>query len=648
MRRYRFFLFAISFLGFSFSHSLNALQKDAQQKTVTYGDIAISPDGANLAWVEGQTGTRKHVLHLAKSSGGDGVEIGLQGGASTRADRTPAWSPDSKSVAFLSDDDKGDPELYLAVATARTARKLASLKGFAERPHWSPDGTQVAFLYVEGASGGGPLMAAGPQTGVIDNAFHNQRIGIVNVGSGKITMGSPADRHVYDFDWSPDSKRLVATAAPGPGDNNWWIAQLYVFNAASGSGAPIYKPKLQIAVPRWSPDGSKIAFIEGLMSDEGFHGGDLYTIAASGGEPTDRTPGRKTSPSSVVWRGADSLLFSEYTGGGVNLSTISLTANTIETLWHGEEEARTAGNFPNMDVAKDGRTVGIVRSSFDSPPEVWAGPIGDWKQVTKKNASLHPAWGAAKNLEFTNKGATVQAWLIPPAKPASGKSPLVVQVHGGPSSVVTPRWPEADNNIALLAERGYYVLLPNPRGSYGQGEQFTQANVKDFGYGDLSDILAAVDAAAAKFPIDLERTGITGWSYGGYMTMFAVTQTTRFKAAVAGAGIANWTSYYGENLIDQWMIPFFGASVYDDPAAYAKSSPINFIKQVKTPTLVVVGEQDAECPAPQSFEFWHALKALGVPTQLVVYPGEGHMFMQPDHKRDEAERLLGWFDKYLK
>ena len=637
-----------SLLLLAFSTLILNAQGPTNPKTVTYKDIAISPDGQSLAWVEGQTGSQTGVLHLAKRSGGNSVEVALKNGPATREDRMPAWSPDSKSVAFFSDNAKGDPDLYLTTLANHTAQKLTSLKGFAERPQWSHDGTRVAFLYVEGASGGGPLMAAGPQTGVIDNAFHNQRIGIVESTTGKLSMGSPADRHVYDFDWSPDGKRLTATAAPGPGDNNWWIAQLYVFDASTGAGQSIYKPKLQIAVPRWSPDGNRIAFIEGLMSDEGFHGGDLFTIAPSGGTPKNHTPDRKTSPSSIVWQTPDRLLFSEYSGGGVNLSTLDLNSQTIETLWHGEEEARTAGNFPNMAVAKDGKTAGIVRSSFTSPPEVWAGPIGDWKQVTSKNAGLHPTWGAAQNLQFDSQGSTVQAWLIPPAKAASGKSPLVVQVHGGPSSVVTPRWPEADNNIALLVARGYYVLLPNPRGSYGQGEKFTQANVKDFGYGDLSDILAAVDAAAAKYPVDLQRTGITGWSYGGYMTMFAVTQTTRFKAAVAGAGIANWTSYYGENLIDQWMIPFFGASVYDDPAAYAKSSPINFIKNVKTPTLVVVGEQDAECPAPQSFEFWHALKAMGVPTQLVVYPGEGHMFVKPDHKRDEAERLLGWFDKYLK
>jgi dipeptidyl aminopeptidase/acylaminoacyl peptidase len=171
--------------------------------------------------------------------------------------------------------------------------------------------------------------------------------------------------------------------------------------------------------------------------------------------------------------------------------------------------------------------------------------------------------------------------------------------------------------------------------------------VKDFGGGDLRDVLAGVDTVLKKVPVDENRLGVTGWSYGGFMAMWTVTQTSRFRAAVAGAGIANWLSYYGENSIDEWMIPYFGASVYDDPTVYAKSSPITFIKQVKTPTLVVVGERDGECPAPQSFEFWHALKTLGVPTQLVVYEGEGHAFRKPANQVDVMRRALAWFDTYL-
>ena len=200
----------------------------------------------------------------------------------------------------------------------------------------------------------------------------------------------------------------------------------------------------------------------------------------------------------------------------------------------------------------------------------------------------------------------------------------------------------------VLAHFGYFVLRPNPRGSFGQGEAFTRGNVKDFGYGDLRDILAGVDDVVNHFPVDNNRVGIGGWSYGGYMTMWAVTQTQRFHAAVAGAGIANWQSYYGENDIDQWMIPFFGASVYDDPAVYAKSSPITFIKNVKTPTLILVGDRDGECPTPQSFEFWHALETLGVENRFVVYPNEGHMIYDSAHRHDIMQRTLEWYDRHLK
>jgi dipeptidyl aminopeptidase/acylaminoacyl peptidase len=211
-----------------------------------------------------------------------------------------------------------------------------------------------------------------------------------------------------------------------------------------------------------------------------------------------------------------------------------------------------------------------------------------------------------------------------------------------------PTWPSALFDFTLFSHYGYFVLRPNPRGSFGQGEAFTRGNVKDFGYGDLRDVLAGVDCVVKHFPVDNQRVGIGGWSYGGYMTMWAVTQTHRFQAAAAGAGVANWQSYYGENDIDQWLIPFFGASVYDDPAVYAKSSPITFVKNVKTPTLILVGDRDGECPTPQSFEFWHALETLGVENQFVVYPNEGHMISDPVHRHDIMQRTLEWYDRHLK
>jgi dipeptidyl aminopeptidase/acylaminoacyl peptidase len=613
----------------------------ALDDTIEFRDIAISPDGNRIAWV------RSGAVYWMARDGEAAKPVRVHARGSSAA--TPAWSPDSTSLAFFSDagEKNGQMQLWTTAGESSDTRKRTKLSGYAESPRWLPGGNRIAFLYIEGASGGGPLTAAQAQTGVINAAIHNERIAVLDLSSGKIEFASPPDLNVYEFDSSPDGREFIGTAAPGPGDNNWWIAKLYRFDG-SGQAKVIYKPELQIGIPRWSPNGERIAFLEGLMSDEGFFGGDLMTVSAQGGAATNHTRERKSSPSSLAWVAADKVLFTEWHGAGTAISTLDVKSGVIETYWTGAESIHADGFQPNFAVSRDGKASAAVRSSLNTPPEIWAGPVGEWKQLTHENTAQRASWGDAKVIEWTSENSRVHGWLLPPQHVEPGRRyPMIVWVHGGPSGIFRPSWPSDSPLIALLAAQGYFVLMPDPRGSYGQGEAFTRANVKDFGGGDLRDIMAGVDYTISHFPIDPERLGITGWSYGGYMTMFAVTQTGRFQAAVAGAGLANWTSYYGENLIDQWMIPFFGASVYDDPAVYAKSSPIQFIKNVKTPTLVIVGERDAECPAPQSFEFWHALKTLGVPTELVVYPGEGHRFEKREHRIDRDSRTLAWFEKYL-
>jgi dipeptidyl aminopeptidase/acylaminoacyl peptidase len=623
-------------------------------KTVLYGDLALSPDGSHLAWVQSTAATTSKQTYIHETSGNTPAKLVKLPSTSERTDFDPAWSPDSKTLAFFSSARTRDQrQLWTVNPNGSGAKKITNLNGYAARPRWSHDGKQIAVLYVEGAGGGGPLMAAPATTGVIDTAVHNQRIAVLDVASGQLRQLSPPDLHIYDFDWSPDDKMFVATAAPGPGDNNWWIAQIYTIDIANDNATSIYKPWFQVAVPRWSPDGKSIAFVEGLMSDEGFHGGDLFSMSADGRNVTNRTSSRKASVNSFFWQTQDRILLLEYLAGGSAISELKPTDNSTRTIWKGPEGIHAFGNFPNFALSKDGNFAAVVRSTYNSPPEVFAGPIGEWHQLTNNNAGLQATWGKAESIDWTNEGSNIQGWLVPPSKIEAGKKyPMVVLIHGGPSGVTTSDWPASFGMsraiIAALSMRGYYVLLPNPRGSYGQGEDFTRANVQDFGGGDLRDDLAGVDAAIKKYPIDPNRLGVTGWSYGGFMTMWTVTQTNRFNAAVAGAGVANWQSYYGQNLIGQWMIPFFGASVYDDPEVYEKSSPIRFIKNVKTPTLVIVGERDAECPAPQSYEFWHALKTLGVPTKLIIYPGEGHMFIDPKHQVDRLEQTVAWFDKYLK
>jgi dipeptidyl aminopeptidase/acylaminoacyl peptidase len=463
-----------------------------------------------------------------------------------------------------------------------------------------------------------------------------------------VRVVSPTELYVYEYDWAPDGARFVATAAHGSGDNNWWLAQLYVVTARSGETKSIYQPKLQIAVPRWSPDGKNIAFISGLMSDEVSTGGDIFVISPAGESLRNLTPEIHGSPSWLAWTSAGELLFVQISADQ-NVATALSLDGTRHDLWSSEDFFTASMWIGSLAGSRDGRITAAVRSSFREAPEVWAGPTGSWKQVTHVNDGVEPLWGKFTSLRWKSDNFSVQGWLVFPQNyDANRKYPMVVAVHGGPASAMTAAWPKHFFNPLLLSGQGYFVFFPNARGSFGQGEAFTAANVKDFGYGDLLDIIRGVDYVTDKFLIDKQRLGITGWSYGGFMTMWAVTHTNIFHAAVAGAGLSNWQSYYGENEIDQWMVPYFGASMYDDPAAYARSSPINFVKNVKTPTLMLVGELDGEVPSPQSFEFWHALKALGVDTKLIVYHGEGHQFRGVENRRDANLRTAEWFNKYLK
>lgn len=620
--------------------------------TQTYTEAAISPDGTRVAWSQplrdsSGAATWNSAIYVAEVANPAAVRR-ISAGSGDYSERDIAWSPDGKRLAFLS-NASGDAELYVENATGGTARKLTNVTGYVAAPAWSPDGKTIAFLFTENAPrAAGPIMPMTPETGVIASKIYEQRLTTVDVESGQLRQLSPADMYVYEYDWAPNSKGFALTAAHGEGDNNWYIARLYTLGL-DGQMKEVYKPPLQMAQPHYSPDGKSIAFIAGIMSDEGATGGDIYTVAVSRGEARDVTPGIKASPNWLAWSSPQSILFSENLDGLVAVATLDLDGGKVSTLWSGPESIGADGwGDLSLSFSKDQKQSAVIRQSFSQPPEVWAGPVGAWKQITRGNANLRPSWGKVESIHWLNGGARVQGWLMYPANyDASRRYGLVVDVHGGPAWAHLSRWPEPFFNTSLLSSMGYFVLYPNPRGSYGQGEAFTRANVKDFGYGDFRDIQAGVDQVVKDFPVDNNRVGITGWSYGGYMTMWAVTQTNRFHAAVSGAGLSDWLSYTGENDIDRWMTAYFGASVYDDRQVYARSGPMTFIKNVKTPTLVVVGERDGECPAPQSREFWHALKTFGVPTEYVVYPGEGHFIARPEHQLDILRRTVAWFDKYL-
>jgi dipeptidyl aminopeptidase/acylaminoacyl peptidase len=612
--------------------------------------VALAPNGESIAWEESFHDPKDllrsplyEALYVKEIGGSVATRLTAGKPNGYYDEEDPAWSPDGTKIAFFSDArSKEQMQIFVADAGGQHVRQVGRIIGDVQRLTWSPDGKWLAFLYIAGARRQAGALAPGARdVGVIGSHFDEQRLTVLDPRTGTMRPVTPSDDYIYEYGWSPDSRALAITYARGNGDNNWWIARLARVDLQTQASRDLLVPSYQINDPQWSPDGKRIAIIGGIMSDFGSTGGDVYFVDATTGASRDVTPGAAISVQSLRWNGASSLDIVAHIPGAMQLMQLNAASGAIVPLTHSDDEA-----LWSWSTAKQGAIVALVRTSFERPPEIWAGAPNALAQITNVNAGATRLNGKAVSLQWKNGDWHVQGWLIYPLDYDPRRSyPMITIVHGGPSAQSVPSF--GNRNVGALTSQGYFVFMPNPRGSFGRGEAFTRANVKDFGYGDWQDDLAGVDAAIKNAPIDPNRLGLFGWSYGGYMAMWAETQTARFKAIVAGAGIVNWQSYYGQNKIDQWMIPFFGASVYRDPAVYAKSSPITYIEHSKTPVLILQGERDEEVPAPQAFEFWHAMETLGVPTRLVVYADEGHAPQKIADQIDILTQTVDWFNKYL-
>ena len=370
-----------------------------------FPQAVISPDGSHVAYVESLAGGKSAIKVSIPYAAATPIHIGAGDGKAACDEEAIAWSPDSYQIAFLSDCAKADQfQLYVAPAAGGAAKQVTHLTGLLADPRWSPDGKRIAVLFTENLPHrAGPLDPVPPDSGVLESKIYEQRIAVIDLASGSSRQIHPADMYIYEYDWSPDGRSFAVSAAAGMGDNNWWIAQIYTVPSAGGELKAVYKPPRGTADrrARWTPDGKSILFIGGIMSDEGSTGGEIYRVRRR--RRRSAPASRRASQSSVADiaspRKSKYIYFSEHFDGGSAVSQIDPATGQIERLWQGDETIFTMDDG-GVSLSADGKSSTVIRNSWDSAPEVWAGPVGDWRKLTHANEDRLPLWGESKSLHW--------------------------------------------------------------------------------------------------------------------------------------------------------------------------------------------------------------------------------------------------------
>lgn len=573
----------------------------------------------------------------------------------------PRWSPDGKTLAFISDRSHVDDfQIYLmprhggeAAALTQGAPVQAPYRDVSMF-RWSPDGKKIAYLQKDAL----PQAIKARQAECADELnfeAHPQfsRVHIVDVATRKTHIVTRGDVQVWEFDWSPDSKELALICSAQPYEWSWYDAWLARVPASGGAPRKLFaRPTKQLGHPLWSPDGHHIAFVSSLWSDRAIIGGDLYLTDTNGKNTrvlSEKYPG---TISGIQWVDVQNIMTAGYLEGEAAITQFDIEGAS-QNVWRGIG-AIQENYTPKFSRAKDG-TIAVVRAAPNMPREVWTLDASDadalvWQQLTNLNKDLENVLtGDHEVVEWTGVGGIkMQGLLVKPVGAKKGKRlPLIVQPHGGPTGISANEYLSPTRWAYHLAQRGYATFMPNYRGSTGWGIEFAEANLGDMGGDDWGDIMAGVDALIERGIADPKRLGIGGWSYGGFLTAWAITQTNRFKAAVAGAAIINWLSFHGTSYLNRWDELHYAANPYERESKHQQFSPINFIGNATTPTLILHGEKDGDVPVSQGYELFRALKEKGIETELVVYPREPHGPGETAHVKDLITRACDWFEKYV-
>ena len=597
--------------------------------------LAFAPDGARLLFTVTEpvkAAARARAIWMLDVATGSLRQLTFSG----KNDAAPRWAPDGGSIAFLSDRD-GPSQLYRLSMRGGEAEKLSDRRDAIRAFRWSPDGTRIALLMPE------PKPEARQQrerdkddARVEDRDERHARVWMLDPATRALTQVTSVNWRIDQIEWTADGRRLIAVANAKP-ESDQWNERLYAIDPSDGRFTPIGEPHRPMGGIAISPDGRTIAYVGGHVDGPSPH--DLYLQPIDGGAARNLTAVALDRPvGQIHWIDNESLAVSVARGFTSEIAVVSRDgrAKAIDRL----------ETNPTVFARSSNGTLAYAGESTARAPELWIRtPDGSARAVTRFNEQ----WASmpVARPEFVKypsaDGVEIEAALLRPSGASAQPRPFVVLVHGGP----TGRWADAFEPWGqLLAARGYTVLYPNVRGSTGYGHRFVEMNRADWGGGDFKDVMAGVDWAIARGIADPSRLGIGGWSYGGYMAAWAVTQTSRFKAAVSGAPVIDMASEFGtenESGYDEW---FYGTP-YEKLDGFIRSSPITHVKNAKTPTLLLQGADDETDPIGQSQQFYRGLKRYGVETELVIYPREPHGLREEKHLVDRLNRILAWYDRYL-
>jgi dipeptidyl aminopeptidase/acylaminoacyl peptidase len=639
-----------------------AWYRPGDNAAVEIADLSTSPDARWAAatsvvceTLEGTPSTR--IVFVDLESGA--LRIATRG---PRSDRLPRWSPDGRQVAFLSDRDEAyKNKLRLLDPISAEDKAACAIDGWVEYHHWSSDGTTLLLgvagfgADLAGAQGGFSVATAAAErapwmpeidTGVHEDALRS--VWLYDVASDTARKISPAGVNVWEAVWC-GAHRVAAVCSDAPGEAEWYIANLRLFDLRGGAVRVLLSPKDQLGWLSASPTGERLALVEAVCSDRTVVAGNLRIIDVA----TSSVHSADTLGSDVVqtiWRGETHVLFAAANGPASIIGVYDCESARATEIWRSIGLTPSGLRFP--EIAPLGRAPAdclFACEGYFRPQELISVRNGIEKTLMRMDAAVDKelaSLGSAESITWTAPdGLTIDGWLMKPN--AKAPHPLILEIHGGPVWYFRPRYIGRSLYLQALLAQGYAVFQVNPRGSSGRGQEFARRVFGDMGGADTHDYLSGIDALVERGIADPERLGVTGGSYGGFMTSWLITQDERFAAAVPVAPVTDWVSEHLTCHIPYFCKIFLDDDIDNPTGKYFSRSPIHFVNRVKTPTLSVCGALDKNTPAVQALEFHHALQLQGVQSILLTYPLEGHGVRTMPASFDYIARLVTWFDAHM-